>query len=140
MKKNVFCGMWQLLFFATNALLNLYRYTTKTRDSLFSALDKLKDRVWMPHQVAFEFMNRRCEVIYETIDKYEKLKSEFKIFTNEVKNNLRLTPKDEEFIDLKNYLTNWLKQNKENNLVVQESQMLADTWNWATTVKEIKPI
>ena len=59
--------------FDTNVLLNLYRYTANTRDTLLAALDDLKDRVWLPHQVAYEYAKNRFDVIYETIEKYKKL-------------------------------------------------------------------
>ena len=47
-------NLWEsaTFVFDTNVLLNLYRYTSKTRDSLFQAIAELKDRIWMPHHVA----------------------------------------------------------------------------------------
>jgi hypothetical protein len=39
----------------TNALLNLYRYTERTRDDLFRVLESLGTRLWIPHQVMLEF-------------------------------------------------------------------------------------
>ena len=47
----------------TNVLLNLYRLPTAARDELFGVLDLLKERLWIPHQVALEFQRRRLTVI-----------------------------------------------------------------------------
>lgn len=46
--------LWQkaVFVFDTNVLLNLYRYSAKTRDSLLAAFESFKDRVWIPYQVA----------------------------------------------------------------------------------------
>lgn len=47
----------------TNVLLNLYRLPTSARDEFLTVLDLLKDRLWVPHQVALEFQRNRLTVI-----------------------------------------------------------------------------
>ena len=47
----------------TNFLLNLYRYRVDAREDLFRAIDAIKDRLWIPYQVALEFHRNRLEVI-----------------------------------------------------------------------------
>lgn len=47
----------------TNVLLNLYRLPTVARDELLGVLELLKERLWIPHQVALEFQRRRLTVI-----------------------------------------------------------------------------
>jgi hypothetical protein len=47
----------------TNVLLNLYRLPTTARNELFAILEILKDRLWIPHQVALEFQRNRLAVI-----------------------------------------------------------------------------
>ena len=47
----------------TNVLLNLYRLPTTARDELLGVLELLKERIWIPHQVALEFQRRRLTVI-----------------------------------------------------------------------------
>lgn len=47
----------------TNVLLNLYRLPTTARDELLGVLELLKERLWIPHQVALEFQRRRLTVI-----------------------------------------------------------------------------
>ena len=59
-----------------NVLLNLYRYSDDTREQMTAVLRGLKDRLWLPQQVAREFLDRRLDVIhgkrhsYETLRKY----------------------------------------------------------------------
>jgi len=52
-----------LIVLDTNVLLNLYRLPTVARDELISVLESLKDRLWIPHQVALEFHRKRLTVI-----------------------------------------------------------------------------
>jgi PIN domain-containing protein len=57
--------LWASCIFAfdANALLDLYRMTGESRAQLLSILDRLKDRVWLPHQAALEYLENRFEVI-----------------------------------------------------------------------------
>ncbi|MFE1902220.1 PIN-like domain-containing protein [Streptomyces gardneri] len=43
----------------TNVLLNLYRSNARTRQDTFAVLSKLRDRLWVPHQVLTEFWRNR---------------------------------------------------------------------------------
>lgn len=52
-----------LFVFDTNVLLNLYRYHERTREELLETLEKLADRIWIPHHVALEFQRNRLTVI-----------------------------------------------------------------------------
>lgn len=115
--------LWEkaVFVFDTNVLLNLYRYSAKTRNSLLDAFESLKDRVWIPYQVAYEFMRRRCEVIYETVQRYTQFEKEIQAFTQKATDILRLTSADEEFSELNRFLIKWLNSNKEQNLLVQNA-------------------
>lgn len=108
--------------FDTNVLLNLYRYSAKTRNSLLAAFESFKDRVWIPYQVAFEYMRKRCEVIYETVQRYDQFKKETEVFTNKAVETLRLTSNDDEVSELKRYLYKWLDSNKDRNLLVLNAE------------------
>lgn len=52
-----------LFVFDTNVLLNLYRYQESTREELLNVIEKLSERVWLPHHVALEFQRNRLTVI-----------------------------------------------------------------------------
>lgn len=113
--------LWKkcVFVFDTNVLLNLYRYSAKTRMSLLEAFESLKDRIWIPYQVAYEFMRKRCEVIYETVHRYDSFKYEIETFIRKATDTLRLASKDEEINELNRYLFKWLDSNKERNLLVE---------------------
>ncbi len=68
-------GIWRECVFAvdTNVLLNIYRYENATREDLFRVLRHLRDRVWIPYQVAREFYTNRLDVIRDQASKYEQL-------------------------------------------------------------------
>ena len=49
--------------FDTNILLGLYRYSSSTQKEILKIMEKLKDRIWISHQTAYEFMKDRVDVI-----------------------------------------------------------------------------
>lgn len=71
-----------LFVFDTNVFLNLYSYSKSTQDDFFSVLNKLKKKIWIPHQVAVEYYRRRISVIsndnktYTEIDNLDIINSE----------------------------------------------------------------
>ncbi len=103
--------------FDTNVLLNLYRYTSSTRTALLEALKNLKS-VWLPHQVIIEFMNRRSEVVFETVNRYEKLQDNCTTLVNEIVNQLRLSKTDDSIIEFSNFTKEWLDKKKNDDLIV----------------------
>ncbi len=112
--------LWEkaTFIFDTNVLLNLYRYSKKTRDILFSAIEELKERIWIPYHIAFEFMQNRSSIIYETVDLYDKLLKEAEAFNIKCKEALRLKQNDLEIIQLHEYISQWIDANKRKNLLV----------------------
>jgi hypothetical protein len=72
-------ALWSegLLVFDANVLLNLYRYSLKTREELLHFFDQAKDQVWLPHQAALEFLENRLSVLKTETGKYNDFLSEF---------------------------------------------------------------
>lgn len=60
-----------LFVFDANILLNLYRYSDTTRNEFLRILDKIKDRVWLPHRAAEEYLNNRLSVIDQQEKSYD---------------------------------------------------------------------
>ena len=114
--------MWNraIFVFDTNVLLNLYRYSAKTRKTLLEIFDFIKDRIWCPYQVAWEFMKDRNEVIIDTQNKYEEFSREIDKFMETVKQQLRVSPKDDEYEKLENMLNEWLENYQKHNLLIKE--------------------
>lgn len=49
--------------FDTNTLLNIFRYTDKTRESFINGLRKKKDNIWLPQHAGYEF-HRNLYTVY----------------------------------------------------------------------------
>lgn len=85
--KEMFKGFYQLteedfnelwehgtFVFDTNVLLNLYRYKHETSKAIIEIIEKLGDRVWVPHHVLLEFHRNRLEVIADQNKKVNDIK------------------------------------------------------------------
>jgi hypothetical protein len=59
--------------FDASALLDLYRMTRKTREEFLSILDRLKERVWLPHQTGLEYHDNRLEVIRTGLESHKRI-------------------------------------------------------------------
>lgn len=57
-----------------NILLNVYRYPPDARQTLLSILEQIRDRLWVPHQSALEFMKRRCDAMVDQLRAYNSLR------------------------------------------------------------------
>jgi len=73
--------LWQSCTFVpdTNVLFDLYRYPKHVRTQMLSIFESVKDRVWLPHQVAMEYMRKRYEILigqYTHYDQCEKFINE----------------------------------------------------------------
>nr|WP_315492905.1 PIN domain-containing protein [uncultured Pseudomonas sp.] len=55
-----------------NVLLSLYRYSDSTRSDLLSVFNSLSARLWIPHQVAHEYLTNRLNVIGEQVKTYDE--------------------------------------------------------------------
>lgn len=69
--------LWQnaIFIFDTNILLNLYRYQSSTRDGLLNVIERLANRIWIPHHVALEFQRNRLYVISEQDKRYAEVRN-----------------------------------------------------------------
>ncbi|MCX5981321.1 MAG: PIN domain-containing protein [Nostocales cyanobacterium LacPavin_0920_SED1_MAG_38_18] len=70
-----FDELWNecIFSFDTNVLLNIYRYSPQTRERLFDILEKLQERIWVTHQVGYEFHKNRLTVISQQSSAYDKI-------------------------------------------------------------------
>ncbi|MGA4710055.1 PIN-like domain-containing protein [Bacillus safensis] len=67
--------IWEesIIVLDTNVLLNLYRYSKETSDQIIGLLNKYRDNLWMPHQVALEYHYNRKSVLVEQSGSYKKV-------------------------------------------------------------------
>lgn len=106
-----------IFVFDTNVFLNLYRYSNNTRNQLIESLEWLKNRIWMPYQVALEFCKDRYKVIDESNKRFEKLEKEAANLINNWQTELRLDTNDSDIKELKTHLNKWITNKKERNFL-----------------------
>ena len=72
-----FDKLWQsgIIVPDANILLHLLRYGPETREQVLATLRAFRPRLWVPYQVAFEFLRRWRTVDAENRSAYEKLKT-----------------------------------------------------------------
>lgn len=89
-----FKELWENCIFIldTNVLLNLYRYDKTTRDEFFKVLEAVKDRLWIPHQVALEFQENRIGVIKGQNQKLNVLKNDLEAIQEALRQKLMQYP------------------------------------------------
>lgn len=73
--------------FDTNSLLNLYRYSDTTRKDIFEIINRIEDRIFLTHQVAFEFNKNRFENINSIIKSYKEFLENFEKINTEISKN-----------------------------------------------------
>lgn len=68
-------ALWDKAVFVldANVLLNLYRYSPDTSQTIMKLLENMSDRLWIPHQVALEYNYNRVKIINEQIVAYRKV-------------------------------------------------------------------
>lgn len=54
-----------------NVLLDFYRFSEVTTVKLFEIIEKLKDRIWLPYKVSYEYHDNLNEVISRQINSYQ---------------------------------------------------------------------
>ena len=124
--------LWKNALFTldANILLNLYRYSDETREEFFKILNKLKKRIWIPHQSAQEFFNNRLGVISQQEKSYEETISSLKSIEKEFHNSRQhpfLSDKLlKKFTSLNEEICKQLEGNKEfHNNRITEDDILA---------------
>lgn len=75
--------------FDTNVLFNFYRYSKETSKEFLRAIQNIRERVWLPYQVGFEFHRSRLSVIDEEVNIYNKFIEKVKAICTEVENKNR---------------------------------------------------
>lgn len=78
--------------FDTNVLLNLYRMRRETSLRMREILQKLKGRLFLPHQVGIEFFKHREEVIADQVNAFERVKQSLQKIPEKFKQELARHP------------------------------------------------
>jgi len=75
-----------LFVFDANILLNLYRYSDATRNEFLRILETIKDRAWLPHRAAEEYLNNRLSVIDQQEKSYDDTVKSIELLKRDLEN------------------------------------------------------
>jgi hypothetical protein len=64
-----------LIVFDTNVLLTLYRIGTDAREQVFDAFNRVRDRVWVPHQAVLEFSRNREKAVVNRLGEFKRART-----------------------------------------------------------------
>ena len=83
-----FSRLWEnaTFVFDTNFLLDLYRVSHSTAENFLNILQQIKNRIWLPYQVADEFLRRREEIIASEVESFQKALSALAKWKSEQQN------------------------------------------------------
>jgi PIN domain-containing protein len=89
--KEQFLQMWKecIFSFDASALLNVYRYSPKTREELFNIFQYLRDRTWLVHQALLDFHENREEVIAQQYTIYMDVEDPLHEFSEKIAKKYR---------------------------------------------------
>ena len=73
----------------TSMLLDIYRYSKETRDQVLGVLQALVEKLWLPNQAAYEFLENRLGVISDQAKAYADAKNSFEKLETSFKNARR---------------------------------------------------
>ena len=108
--KKQFDELWKECLFVpdANVLLDLYRYTADTQKELIDIFDKISDRLWVPHQIALEYLRRRPHVIASQATIYQKAKGVVLTLTDTAKKEIEkhFNFRSHPFLDKEAFLEN----------------------------------
>lgn len=78
LSKKDYDDLWEgsIISLDANVLLNLYRYSVQTREELVSLLKSIKERLWISHQAAYEYLENRLEEINRQEKAYDDMIAE----------------------------------------------------------------
>ncbi|MBR8836263.1 MAG: DUF4935 domain-containing protein [Stigonema ocellatum SAG 48.90 = DSM 106950] len=100
--------IWKSCIFSfdTNVLLHIYCYTPETRERFFDILNRLKERIWIPHQVGYEYQKNRTYIISKSLKAYEHIEKILTKKFTELSNEIIQEYQQHPFINLKEILFN----------------------------------
>lgn len=119
-------AVWErcLFVFDANVLLDLYRYSDKTSSEFFEIFKLLADRVWVPNQVAREYLVGRVAAITQQVKVYEdsmRLLGDLKKSFENPKQHPFISEKAmRSFVDSQDLLVEELRRNKNRYLAKVE--------------------
>lgn len=85
-KEEEFETLWSecTFVFDANMLINLYRFPKDSREAMITIMENVKDRIWIPHQVALEYHKHLHEEIFNQKNAYKQFEEKCNDSINEL--------------------------------------------------------
>jgi len=112
-------ALWEnsVFVFDTNVLLNLYRYSNITRADLLVSLASRENKIWIPNQVAFEYLSRRSKAIADSNKRYDNTQSSWDTLAKTICSNFRLAHDDASMTAITESIKDWLTKQKGDKMI-----------------------
>lgn len=89
-----------LVVLDANVLLTLYDVTSESREAVFGALEKVSDRIWLPHHAGLEFIRNRRSRVESRRNQFATVKQNIdRRFTEASQNLLGIRKQVQQFIE-----------------------------------------
>lgn len=120
--------VWEtsLFVFDANILLNLYRYSDTTRNEFLRILDKIKDRAWLPHRAAEEYLNNRLSVIDQQEKSYDDTEKSIESLKRDLENARQHPFVSKDIMEKVSGVFNELCSELKNNKLVHTTRISSD--------------
>ncbi|WP_353150574.1 PIN domain-containing protein [Chryseobacterium sp.] len=97
----------------TNVLINFYRYSQNTTNQFFDILEKIKDRIYLPYQIANEFFTNRLNEISVQKNSYKEMVEKLTLIKQDFENKNRNPFLSAENLALFDIIINELKEKED---------------------------
>lgn len=89
-----FSELWQkcIFIFDTNVLLDFYEYNNETCEEYFKVLEAIKDRFWIPHQVALEYHENRITRIRKVESNFDNAEKKLNEIIQDIIKTFKYVP------------------------------------------------
>ncbi|MBL4969035.1 PIN domain-containing protein [Bacillus halotolerans] len=77
-----------LIVIDSSVFLDYYRYSSQTSKEILEVLESVKDDIWIPHQVYYEFIKNHKKVKKEQHNKYKNILKDINKYTDEFNHKL----------------------------------------------------
>lgn len=100
--------LWEdgLIVLDTSSILDLYRYSEKTRNAIIKTLESNKEKTWIPNQVALEYQRNRLKIIYNQKAEIKKIISNSSKYPETLKQNFHKIFKGQPGIETEDVVKN----------------------------------
>ena len=84
----------------TSVFLDLYFYSSKTKEEIVGKIESIKETLWLPNQTLVEFDRNFIEVRGRAFKKYDSINGSFKTITKEFENQIKKLFRDHQHYEI----------------------------------------